>query len=230
VVRAWFVHFYTSLGLVAALLALIAIAAHNAGATFLFLGISLFIDATDGTMARAWEVKKYAPSFDGRKLDDIIDYMTYAFFPLFFAHQFGLVHGPGGLIVLGISAIAASYGFCQAEAKTDDGFYTGFPNYWNLIIFYMFLLKTDPLINGAILLILAVLVFVPVRYISFSTSACRRLTYLMWFLYSLNLMAILGSYLVSGRPVVWLIWLSLFGPIYYFAISIYLTLKKPQTS
>ena len=40
------------------------------------------IDATDGVLARALRVKERLPWFDGAKLDDIVDYLTYVFVPV----------------------------------------------------------------------------------------------------------------------------------------------------
>src|SRR5581483_8083330 len=81
----WCVHFYTALGLVCAA----AIAADVVKGTpasyrraFVFMLIATVIDATDGTLARAVRIKEAVPSFDGRRLDDIIDYLTYTFLPL----------------------------------------------------------------------------------------------------------------------------------------------------
>ena len=81
-IRAWAVHFYTSLGLVAGLLALIAVAEGRARDVFIFLGLALWIDATDGILARGWEVIVWTPRFDGRKLDDITDYLNYTLIPV----------------------------------------------------------------------------------------------------------------------------------------------------
>ena len=40
------------------------------------------VDATDGTFARAVRIKEAVPSFDGRRLDDLTDFLTYTFLPL----------------------------------------------------------------------------------------------------------------------------------------------------
>ena len=49
----------------------------------LWLGlIALIIDGTDGMAARYLRVSETIPSFDGARLDDIVDYLTYAFAPM----------------------------------------------------------------------------------------------------------------------------------------------------
>ena len=55
--------------------------AHDFRAAFLFLVLACFIDSTDGVLARALRVKERLPDFDGAKLDDIVDYLTYVFVP-----------------------------------------------------------------------------------------------------------------------------------------------------
>ena len=218
-IRAYAVHFYTALGLAAALLAVIAAAEGRARDVFLFLGIALWIDSTDGMLARGWEVLVWTPRFDGRKLDDITDYLTYTFVPIFFAWRFGLVTG-GWLIVLVVVLMASAYGFCQKAAKTDDGYFTGFPSYWNIAVFYMYVLKGEPVVNGLVLAVLAVLVFVPIKYIYPSrTPALRKLNItltVLWFV------AYCVITLQMDYPDPALVHLSLVYPIYYGVASLYL--------
>lgn len=217
--RAWAVHFYTSLGLPFAFLALDALFKDNVHLMFIFLGVCMFIDATDGTLARSWMVTTWAPSFDGRRLDDIIDYMTYAFIPVFFAYRSGLVTGgTGGLLALFIVIITAVYGFCQKSAKTNDGYFTGFPNYWNIVIFYLYILGTPPLANTLILLFFAALIFVPFGYASFSTIHMRKLIVTVSGLYGLFLIMMLVWWDRITPPV---IFISLAFPLLYVAISLY---------
>lgn len=224
--RAWMVHFYTSLGLPFAFLALDALFKDNVHLMFVFLGICMFIDSTDGTLARAWKVTTWTPQFDGRRLDDIIDYMTYAFIPLFFAYRFGLVAGVGGLFSLFIVMIAAVYGFCQKAAKTNDGFFTGFPNYWNIVIFYLYLLGTPPVINSIILLIFAALIFVPFGYANFSVTHLRRLVVTISGLYGLVLLFML---ILWDRLTLPLILISMAFPLLYTIISLYLHFSRRTT-
>jgi phosphatidylcholine synthase len=221
--RAWSVHFYTSLGLIFGLCALNAIAVKDAKLAFIYLGIALFIDATDGTLARAWNVKIWTPHFDGRKLDDITDYLNYAFIPAFLAYRFELVTGLGGMVVLCFMLLAAVYGFCQSEAKTNDGFFTGWPNFWNILIFYLFAYKMSPEINGIIIAICAALIFVPIKYVSFSTRQFRRITRVMALAYGIILGLIVSS---LQEPNHALLLLSLFFPVYYTFISLMLNLKS----
>jgi phosphatidylcholine synthase len=223
-IRAYAVHFYTSLGLAAALLAAISAADGRARDVFIFLGIALWIDSTDGMLARGWEVLVWTPRFDGRKLDDITDYLTYTFIPIFFAWRFELVTG-SWLIVLAIVLMASAYGFCNKAAKTDDGYFTGFPSYWNIAVFYLYVLKGEPLVNGLILLILAVMVFVPIKYLYPSrTPVLRRLNLTMTVLWFVAYCVIT---LQLDHPDPTLVHLSLVYPVYYGVVSFYLHFR-PQ--
>ena len=218
-IRAWAVHFYTSLGLIASLLAMRSLVEGHPRNVFLFLGLALWIDSTDGMLARGWEVITWTPRFDGRKLDDITDYLNYTFIPVFFAYQFGLVSG-GWTLVLPVVLLASAYGFCQKAAKTDDGYFTGFPSYWNVVVFYMYLLDTPSVLNGLVLLILAVMVFIPIKYIYPSrTPILRQLNIglgVFWFL------ALVVVMLRFEHPDLRLLYLSLIYPAYYMGLSFYL--------
>ncbi len=142
--RAWGVHLYTSLGLVAGFMALLAVFDGHLSRVVGLLGLALFIDATDGTLARVADVKRWTPHFDGRKLDDITDYLNYTFVPVVFAYRYGLVTGLAGQVILGLVLILSAYGFCRVVAKTDDGYFTGFPNFWNILILYLYLFHLPP--------------------------------------------------------------------------------------
>ncbi len=224
VLRAWMVHFYTALGLPTAAAAFYFLMNGDAKNMFAMIGLAMFIDATDGTLARAWNVKKWTPDFDGRKLDDITDFLTYAFIPLFYMAVSGRVPLPWGLPVLALVLLVAAYGFCRGAAKTDDGYFTGFPNFWNLAVFYLYIFDPAPLVNLFILVFLAANMWVPIKYMSFSTRPYRRLSVLLTLAFAVALVMI-GIQLES--PNMLLVYLSLLFPIYYTGMSIYLTLRKP---
>lgn len=216
--RAWFVHFYTSLGLMTGFLALIAIVDQNEKLAFLWMGVALVIDATDGTLARIFTIHLWTPHFDGRKLDDITDYLNYAFLPMFFMWRFELVTG-GWLFVLLIVLIAAVYGFCQSAAKTDDGYFTGFPNFWNVMAVYLFTFVWPTFINAFILIIFSILVFVPFKFVSFSTPGKILLAKGLALTYFLMLVMVV----IFESQLIALI--SLLFPVLYFGYAIFLHLR-----
>jgi phosphatidylcholine synthase len=217
--RAWAVHFYTSLGLVAGLLAMIAVAEGRPRDVFIFLLLALWIDATDGVLARGWEVIVWTPRFDGRKLDDITDYLNYTFIPVFFIYQFGLVSGVWSLS-LPVVLLASAYGFCQKAAKTEDGYFTGFPSYWNVLAFYFYLLNTSPAVNGLLLIFCALMVFVPIKYIYPSRTPVLRTVNIGLGFFALLIMCLI--IINFDHPDPRLVYLSLIYPAYYVALSLFL--------
>jgi phosphatidylcholine synthase len=164
----WCVHFYTALGLVGA--AAIAVLLVKGGAeayrrAFLLMVAATLIDATDGTFARWVRIKEVLPGFDGRRLDDLIDFLTYTFLPLLLIWRAGLLPEHYDAFLL-LPLLASAYGFCQTSAKTDDGYFLGFPSYWNLVAFYLYTLQ--PLSGWFVLsvvVVFALLTFVPSRYL-----------------------------------------------------------------
>ncbi len=81
IILPWIAHLYTASGAVIALLATGLTFSRNFRGVFLYFVAATLIDATDGMLARALKVKERLPGFDGAKLDDIIDYLMYAFIP-----------------------------------------------------------------------------------------------------------------------------------------------------
>jgi phosphatidylcholine synthase len=226
----WIAHLYTGLGAAVALLATLAVIAGDYRAAFIWLGVQIFIDATDGLLARTLRVQERLPHFDGARLDDIIDYLCYAFIPVVLLLHAGLLPARGGVVVGAVVLLASAYGFSQtaAKVKTSDYFFTGFPSYWNLVAFYLFLFRFTPVVNAIILLIFAVLVFVPLRYVYPSrTQTLSALTNALGTLWALLTIWIVWRLPATDGP--WA-WMSLLFPIYYFVLSGYLDVRSRRPS
>ena len=222
----WFAHLYTGLGAVVALLAMLAVLAGDYRGAFSWLGVQIFIDATDGVLARALRVKERLPHFDGARLDDIIDYLCYVFIPVLLLLHAALLPAGWGVWVGAALLLSSAYGFSQtaAKIKTTDHFFTGFPSYWNLVAFYVYLLDWPPEINAAILLIFAILVFVPLRYVYPSrTQTLSLLTNVLGGLWGVFALWILWRLPATDGP--WIL-LSLAFPVYYMALSLWLNFKR----
>jgi len=227
-IAAWAVHTYTASGFVAGFLALRATIAGQAQAAFVWMLIAVLIDATDGTLARAVRIKHVLPWFDGAKLDDIVDYFTFVIVPLVFLYQFQLLPASGTLLFVSLPFLASAYGFCQAEAKTDDFFFTGFPSYWNIVAFYVYAGHTPVWFNAGLVCVLSLFVFIPIRYIyPTRTPDFRLLTNLLGVVWVVVLVIILWQF---PTPPGWLVWPSLAYPLYYTLLSFYLHKKTRQTA
>jgi phosphatidylcholine synthase len=166
-VLGWCVHAYTALGLVAAGLIAVLLVRGGPAAfrwSFLLMVAATVVDSTDGTLARRVRIKEAVPSFDGRRLDDIIDFLTYTFLPLGLIWRAGLL--PAGYEPwLFLPLLASIYGFCQVQAKTDDGYFLGFPSLWNVVAVYLYALPFSRWASLATVIALAILTFVPSKYL-----------------------------------------------------------------
>jgi len=217
-VSAWFVHLYTASGAVFAFLALNRIFYDRYRDAFFWLFLSVIVDATDGVFARRADVASRLPWFNGAKLDDIVDYLTYVFVPAFFVWHALLVPDRWSMVIVGAMLLSSAYGFNRDDAKTEDHFYTGFPSCWNVVVFYLYLAGWSPEANAAILLALVALVFVPIRYVYPSrTLVLRTPTIALGALWGVLMVAMLWQMPDVSRPVFWASWVF---PAYYFLLSL----------
>jgi phosphatidylcholine synthase len=228
----WIAHLYTASGAVIALLATAMAFAHDFRAAFLYLVLATFVDSTDGLIARALRVKERIPHFDGAKLDDIIDYLTYVFVPALIVWQADLV--PSAFPICAAMLLSSAYGFAHAGAKVHTGstggpstslrasdhFFTGFPSYWNIVAVYLYVLQLPQRTNAIVIAVLAVLVFVPIRYLYPSRTKTLKVPTLalgtMW--------AVLFAWMIWRLPDTSGPWtlISLLFPIYYVVLSLWL--------
>src|SRR6266850_5393386 len=164
---AWLVHLYTAAGLVAAAGMAVLIVRGGDDAfrwAFMLMVVATAIDSTDGWLARKARVKDVLPGFDGRTLDDLTDFHTYTSLPLFLMWRADIL--PGALAwVLLVPLLASAYGFSRSDAKTDDGFFLGFPSYWNVVAFYLYLLAPAVWVSLSVIVVCSALTFAPMRYL-----------------------------------------------------------------
>jgi phosphatidylcholine synthase len=215
---AWGVHLYTALGAALGLIAIYSAAHGNWRASFLAMGVATIIDSSDGPLARMLMVKIRVPSFDGALLDNIVDYLTYTVAPVFLMLEAGIIpNSRWGLALACFVMLASIYGFCQTRAKTDDHFFLGFPNYWNLVAFYLFCLGYNTAFNVAVLLIFGVMVFVPMRYIYPNrTVQLRPVTLTLGIIWGVVTVAMLLMLPAVNRVM---LWAALSFIAYYFIAS-----------
>jgi phosphatidylcholine synthase len=222
--RAAFVHLYTASGAVLALLILVAAYNGNAVQALWLMLAALLIDSTDGLLARRLRVSEALPSFDGARLDDIVDYITYVFAPMMLLWSGGyLPEGTYGLVLAALPLLASSYQFCRVDAKTDDHFFLGFPSYFNVVVFYAIVFDPGAGAVAAMILTCSLLVFIPIRYVyPTRTAAFRRLSLLLTALWLLSYAVIL---LQMPEPEPLILGFSIFYLIYYLGLSLYLNVR-----
>ena len=225
---AWVAHLYTASGAVFAFLAARAVIEFDYRAAFFWLGVQVVVDATDGALARALRVSERLPWFNGAKLDDIIDYLTYVFVPALFVWRAILVPESWIVYVTSAMLLSSAFGFNRDDAKTEDHFFTGFPSYWNVVVFYLMVLRLPDTVNGVILLALAAMVFVPLRYVYPSRTRVLRVpTNVMAAIWAVLIGVMLWQYPAVSQHV---LYASLVFPVYYFGLSLALQFKprRPQ--
>ena len=163
--RAFAVHVFTATGAALALAALVFAARSQWAAMFICLGVALFIDAIDGTIARRLKVAEVLPRWSGDVLDLVVDFVTYVFVPAYAIATGGLMPEPLALPAGIVIAVTGALYFADRNMKTADNYFRGFPTLWNAAAFYLFLLKPAAWMAAAGVAALAVLTFVPFKFV-----------------------------------------------------------------
>jgi phosphatidylcholine synthase len=163
--RAFAVHLFTAAGGALGFLALIAAFERRWTVMFWCLGAALFVDGIDGTFARRYRVAEVLPRWSGDTLDLVVDFITYVFVPAYAIAASGLLPSvlaiPAALLIVVTSALY----FADRDMKTEDNYFRGFPALWNAVAFYLFVLKPAPWLTAALIVVLAVLTFVPFKFL-----------------------------------------------------------------
>jgi phosphatidylcholine synthase len=221
---AWLAHLYTASGSVFAFLAATAIFQSDYRQAFLWLYVQVLVDATDGTFARLLRAKERLPWFNGAKLDDIVDYLCYVFVPALIVWRAALVPGGWSMPIVTMMLVSSAYGFNRDDAKTNDHYFLGFPSYWNIVVLYLYIGGLPKQVNGVFLAVLAVFVFVPIRYVYPSRGSDRRaLTLALAAIWGALVLLMLRQLPNVSRSV---FLASLVFPVYYLALSLWLEYRR----
>jgi phosphatidylcholine synthase len=174
---AFLVHILTASGAVLALFALIAATRDEWPLMFLLLGCALIVDAVDGPLARRLDVTDVLPRWSGEVLDLVVDFTTYVFIPAYAVAASGLMPDTLAIGCGMVIVVTGALYFADRSMKTTDNHFRGFPAVWNVIAFYLLLLRPAPWLAGATVVIFAVLTFLPVRFVHpFRVTRLRWLT------------------------------------------------------
>ena len=223
-ISAWLVHLYTASSAVLGFLSISLVVRDRYREAFAWLAISTIVDATDGILARRVDVASRIPWFNGGRLDDIVDYLTYVFVPAVIVWHAGLVPDAWRTPIASAMLLSSAYGFAREDAKTQDHFFTGFPSYWNIVVFYLYAGGLAVSVNAAILIALAIFVFVPIRYVYPSrTPVLRPLTLTLGIVWGVLLLLMLWQMPSISAAV---FWSSLVFPGYYVVLSFWLEVTR----
>jgi phosphatidylcholine synthase len=221
---AWLVHLYTASGALCAFFGALAVSADRYREALLWMVAATAIDATDGLLARRARVKERLPGFDGARLDDVVDYLTFVFLPVLFLHRSGALPEMWSAVVLSVVLLSSAYGFSASDAKTSDQFFTGFPSYWNIVAVYLHIAALPPAANAVVLLLLSGLVFWRIGYVYPSrTPTLRTLTVVFGVCWGINVLLMVLALPDVPRA---LFTASFAFPLYYTVLSFVLHRRR----
>ena len=216
--RAFAVHVFTASGAALGFLALLAAVEGRWTVMFWCLGAALFVDGIDGTFARKLRIAEVLPRWSGDVLDLVVDFVTYVFVPAYAIAASGLLPPalaiPAGLVIVVTSALY----FADNNMKTPDNYFRGFPALWNAVAFYLFVLKPAPWVAAAVIGILAVLTFVPFKFLHpFRVARFRMVT-----LVALSLWGVLATVALVHDldPAPWTAYGLVIIAIYFVAVGL----------
>lgn len=182
------VHLFTASGGAVAVLALYAAIERDFAASFAWLGLALFIDGIDGTLARAAKVHVTAANIDGSVLDLVIDFLTYVLVPVVALWRSDLMPTPISFWIGLIVTIGSALYFADVRMKTDDLWFRGFPATWNILVLYLFCLRPPWFVSAIVLLAATAMMFAPVAFVHpLRVVRLRKLTIamsLLWFAFA----------------------------------------------
>lgn len=231
ITAGWLVHLYTATGLLVNFYSLLHafIIAPNFHLFAQLNWLAILIDATDGTLARAVDVKKVIPIYDGALLDNIIDFTTFSLLPALAIVRFELVEST--LLQYGLASavlISSAFAFCQTLAKTSEAF-VGFPSYWNIVVFYLYYLQSRTSIVTAVVLTCAILSFIPLHFI-YPTKTKAYMALTLTGAYIWGAMMVFPCFFPSHPLVQPVLNWSLVYVVYYTLMSLYLDNVRRRTS
>ncbi len=223
-VRGYLVHIYTASTLFFVALALQWLLEGTFRWALGAIAVTMVIDATDGALARKYRVKETAAAIDGSLLDNIIDFTSYVVLPMVLLLQAQLL-APPAVLIAAFAMFSSAFGFSRTTAKlADAGFFVGFPSYWGIVVFYLYLLQTPPLFNALLILGLSLMVFVPVRFLYVSRLPRGRTLHIVlgsiW-----SLLCLVALLLGPGTLRTVILYVSLTYPVYYTLHSLQLNLR-----
>ena len=159
------VHLFTASGGAVAVLALYAAIERHFDVCFAWLGLALFIDGVDGTLARAAKVEETAATIDGAVLDLVIDFLTYVLVPVVALWRSDLMPTTASFWIGLVVTIASALYFADTRMKTDDLWFRGFPATWNILALYLFVLRPPWIVSAVVLIAAAALMFAPIVFV-----------------------------------------------------------------
>ncbi len=182
------------------------------------MGIALLVDWIDGSLVRYFRLDPCLSGYDGARLDEYADLMTYAIAPVLAALASGVLPKwlTGYAIVVFVCAVSCLQ-FSRVTSKSDRAF-RGWPCYWNFVYFYCWGLEMSPAWTILLSVILGLATFTPVPFPYPSKFLLQQQILIpmgvLWFgLVTLSLIPPETSKIMLA--------LSLIFPLYYMALPLF---------
>lgn len=216
---AWSVHLFTASGLLAGFMAILAINVKDWRSAMFWLLVALVIDGVDGTFARKFRVTEVLPNMSGKTIDYVIDFATYAIIPAYFFYMAELVSVSWNLPLTFLILLVSAIYYGKEGMVSDDYYFIGFPVLWNMVVFYLiFVLKLSIWGNAAIVVIFAILHFIPIKF-AYPSQASRLKTFTI----------IVSLIILMAMPLIvwfypnvpeWLKWIAIGNLAYFGGLAI----------
>ena len=87
--------------------------------SLLLMMFATWVDATDGLLARQARVTEVLQTFDGARLDDIVDYLTFVFLPVLFMYHGALMPYGWDWLVASVVLLSSAYGFAIDRCEDE---------------------------------------------------------------------------------------------------------------
>jgi len=225
---AFGVHLFTASGVLAAIMSMIAIADSitmgpcKLREAMIWLFIAFIIDGIDGTFARKFKTSEVLPNWDGKAIDYVIDFATYAIIPAFFMYYSGLFPPDLNLIATFIILIVSALYYGKDGMVSNDLYFVGFPVVWNAVAFYLYFVTSwSPVVNFTVIVIFSILHFIPIKYPYPSRANTVRTP---------TILLTLVFFIVNGmilyffpKQVEWMSWVSMITLVSFGIVSLYVT-------
>jgi phosphatidylcholine synthase len=225
---AFSVHAFTSTGIVAGFMAILAITEHEFKTAMLWLFVTLIIDGVDGTFARLFKVKEVLPDFDGGMIDAVIDFANYVIIPVYFIYEAPILPEDYRLLGAAIILVVSAIYYGKLGMISNDYYFIGFPVMWNMVAFYLFFVTDNSeWLNFILVVIFAIMHFIPIKFLYPSrTQKYRWLNLGVSALFIISNIWIITIY--DERNIV-LSWVSLLCVGFYAWMGIYHTWIDEET-
>ncbi len=195
---------------------------------FVWLIVCFVIDGLDGTFARLAKVEEVLPYMDGKTIDFVIDFATYALIPAFFFYKADMVTEGLMMPTLAVILLSSAIYYGKKGMVEDGQYFIGFPVLWNFVVFYQFFIfHNNQTLNFVSVLFFGLLHFVPLKF-----AYPSRTKRFFWFHLFFSIVGVGGALVGLLRFPEYHPWTdicAIVGAIYFSCFAVADTFRKPIT-